>query len=218
MACFTQAVIAMQLLLDLLMLAVLYLNTGHSMSSSPIFASAVSRHGCIKVLHVPLAPKASVSQSGVLQRCGLAQNQAPEGQQCFAVQVGFWDGSVAVIRLQPSTAQATTHLPRSQASRQTSSCRDAQHDMVVLSHYQVDPTPLRAVAWCPPQVNQPPCLAAYLAHCKPAQHQPCDSRDTACASAQTLATDCLTCMLLGSAYGIYFLSCCLPSCCRLWWP
>ena len=27
--------------------------------------------------------------------------------------------------------------------------------MVVLTHFQVDPTPLRAVAWCPPQVKTP---------------------------------------------------------------
>ena len=76
------------------------------------------------------------------------------------LQVGFWDGSLAVLRLQPSLAPSTPGSPSLQASQLR---RKAQHDMVVLTHFQVEPTPLRAVAWCPPQVIQPlpphPCLS-----------------------------------------------------------
>ncbi len=72
------------------------------------------------------------------------------------LQVGFWDGSLAVVRLQPSSAPSTPDLPSLQASRQAQLRRKAQHDMVVLTHFQVEPTPLRAVAWCPPEVIQLP--------------------------------------------------------------
>ena len=76
------------------------------------------------------------------------------------LQVGFWDGSVAVVRLQPSTGSTASGTTASEGQAASpagiSSHRELQHDMVVLTHFQVDPTPLRAVAWCPPQVNPPP--------------------------------------------------------------
>ncbi|DBB09914.1 TPA: hypothetical protein ACH3X3_001521 [Trebouxia sp. C0006] len=68
--------------------------------------------------------------------------------------VGFWDGSLAVVRLQPSSAPSTPDSPSLQSSQESQLRRKAQHDMVVLTHFQVEPTPLRAVAWCPPQVGQ----------------------------------------------------------------
>ena len=83
-----------------------------------------------------------------------------------APQVGFWDGSVAVVRLQPGTAllPSTTAVLEEEGAAAAGSnpCRSPQHDMVLLTHFQVDPSPLRAVAWCPPQVNplSPPPLSA----------------------------------------------------------
>ena len=80
----------------------------------------------------------------------------------MATQVGFWDGSVAVVRLQPSISPLpnTTAAPEEEpeASAGSSPDRELQHDMVLLTHFQVDPSPLRAVAWCPPQVASPPPL------------------------------------------------------------
>ena len=68
------------------------------------------------------------------------------------LQVGFWDGTVAVIRLQPndSTAAAIESSDQPQGAPQDV---PQQHGMVVLSHFQVEPLPIRAVAWCPPQVS-----------------------------------------------------------------
>ncbi|KAL3157576.1 hypothetical protein ABBQ32_012027 [Trebouxia sp. C0010 RCD-2024] len=72
--------------------------------------------------------------------------------------VGFWDGSVAVVRLQPGTAP-TPATPvalqgQGQAPAGKGADRALQHDMVLLVHFQVDATALRAVAWCSPQVGQ----------------------------------------------------------------
>ena len=67
------------------------------------------------------------------------------------LQVGFWDGTVAVIRLQPSDAAAAVEL--SDQTQGASQDVPQQHGMVVLSHFQVEPLPIRAVAWCPPQVS-----------------------------------------------------------------
>ena len=76
-----------------------------------------------------------------------------------APQVGFWDGSVAVVRLQPGSPllPSTIAVPQEELVQSvgSSSERELQHDMVLLTHFQVDPSPLRAVAWCPPQVK--PC-------------------------------------------------------------
>ena len=77
-----------------------------------------------------------------------------------AAQVGFWDGSVAVVRLQPGSAPlpSTTAAPGEEGVPlvRNSPDREIQHDMVLLTHFQVDPSPLRAVAWCPPQVKTLP--------------------------------------------------------------
>lgn len=77
-----------------------------------------------------------------------------------ATQVGFWDGSVAVVRLQPSTSSSpsTSAAPEEDPVQSAGSIpdREVQHDMVLLTHFQVDPSPLRAVAWCPPQVKPIP--------------------------------------------------------------
>ena len=92
-------------------------------------------------------------------RCLLVQGIFRQAHNCFfskrhlLQQVGFWDGSVAVVRLQPTTPTSNTHISSPQGSQQAGQLREAQHDMVVLTHFQVDPTPLRAVAWCPPQVH-----------------------------------------------------------------
>ena len=72
-----------------------------------------------------------------------------------ASQVGFWDGSVAVVRLQPGATPSTTTAALEEegvAAAGSNPSRSPQHDMVLLTHFQVDPSPLRAVAWCPPQV------------------------------------------------------------------
>ncbi len=84
------------------------------------------------------------------------QLYATKYNENLLLQVGFWDGSLAVVRLQPSSAPSTPDLPSLQASQEAQLHRKAQHDMVVLTHFQVEPTPLRAVAWCPPQVIQLP--------------------------------------------------------------
>ena len=80
--------------------------------------------------------------------------------QCAASQVGFWDGSVAVVRLQPSTAPPppTTATLQGQGTLPAgkSADRALQHDMVLLVHFQVDATALRGVAWCSPEVNRAP--------------------------------------------------------------
>ncbi len=95
---------------------------------------------------------------------GMPSDMSGSHQQLYAtkdngnlvLQVGFWDGSLAIVRLQPSSAPSTPDSPSLQASQEAQLCRKAQHDMVVLTHFQVEPTPLRAVAWCPPQVIQLP--------------------------------------------------------------
>ena len=93
----------------------------------------------------------------------------------MATQVGFWDGSVAVVRLQPSTAPSppTPAVPEEEqvASAGSGPDRELQRDMVLLTHFQVDPLPLRAVAWCPPQVNPAPPLPSPLP-CPPPLRQP----------------------------------------------
>lgn len=84
------------------------------------------------------------------------QIYATKDNGSLLLQVGCWDGSLAVVRLQPNSAPSTPDLSSLQTSQQAQLCRKAQHDMVVLSHFQAEPTPLRAVAWCPPQVIQLP--------------------------------------------------------------
>ena len=70
------------------------------------------------------------------------------------LQIGFWDGSVAVVRLEPSKGPPPSGpVPSLGQDAATASGRAVQRDMVVLTHFQVDPTPLRAVAWIPPQVQ-----------------------------------------------------------------
>lgn len=86
-----------------------------------------------------------------------------------ASQVGFWDGSVAVVRLQPGTAPSpsTTAALEEEGGAAAGSDpnRGLQHDMVLLTHFQVDPSPLRAVAWWGDAAGRPPltppCLATY---------------------------------------------------------
>lgn len=82
--------------------------------------------------------------------------QGCTADQYATLQVGFWDGSVAVVRLQPGTAP-TPATPvalqgQGQAPAGKGADRALQHDMVLLVHFQVDATALRAVAWCSPQV------------------------------------------------------------------
>ena len=70
------------------------------------------------------------------------------------VQVGCWDGTVAVIRLQPSVTQPHHQQEQGSSSEPEKPKQPLQHDMVVLTHFQADPLPIRAVAWCPTQASK----------------------------------------------------------------
>ena len=52
-----------------------------------------------------------------------------------ALQVGCWDGTVAVWRLQPENTAGGSTVPATP---------------ILLSHTRADPSPVRAVAWAPP--------------------------------------------------------------------
>lgn len=128
------------------------------MSSSPlpcyIFTDVVpcfNHHLCIasgvRVLFA-VRKYCTVGNTLLMQGC--------TADQCATPQVGFWDGSVAVVRLQPGTAPPPSTPVALQGQGAAPACKSAdralQHDMVLLVHFQVDATALRAVAWCSPQV------------------------------------------------------------------
>lgn len=93
--------------------------------------------------------------------CVLLQKLTHSTYISWLHQVGCWDGTVAVVRLQPSATPGNGQSTRDMGSQQAQSDSPLQHDMVVLTHFQADPLPIRAIAWCPSQASFNPIATLF---------------------------------------------------------
>lgn len=85
-------------------------------------------------------------------------------EHASGVQVGCWDGTAAIFQMQPdaaSDAPANANGPQGDDAT-TAQQQPTMWGMRALCHFLADPTPVRALAWLPPQVDEHFCLSTCV--------------------------------------------------------